>query len=116
MRKPRLKRRHDPDVVPCSRPGLDFSKMTQIGHHGSLLFGTGDCIVPVPYQSEQRLAFSPAEFLGRASIGPLSESEEEEEEEQEEDDKRKRTAIDGVQKIAFERDCTELDLNLIEEN
>ncbi|XP_037318375.2 protein FAM53C-like [Pungitius pungitius] len=115
MRKPRLKRRHDPDVVPCSRPGLDFSKMTQIGHHGSLLFGTADCIVPVPYQSEQRLAFSPAEFLGRASIGPLSESEEEEEE-QEEDDKRKRTAIDGVQKIAFERDCTELDLNLIEEN
>ncbi|KAK5925178.1 hypothetical protein CgunFtcFv8_017723 [Champsocephalus gunnari] len=33
MRKPRLKRRHDPDVLPCPRPGLDFSKMTQIGNH-----------------------------------------------------------------------------------
>lgn len=30
MRKPRLKRRHDPDVLPCPRPGLDFSKMTQV--------------------------------------------------------------------------------------
>lgn len=30
MRKPQLKRRHDPDVLPCSRPGLDFSKMTQV--------------------------------------------------------------------------------------
>lgn len=30
MRKPRLKRRHDPDVPPCPRPGLDFSKMTQV--------------------------------------------------------------------------------------
>ena len=79
--------------------------------------GVGACIVPASSQAEQRSAFSPAEFLGRASIGPLSESEEEEEEEEEEDeDKRKRTAIDGGQKIVFERDCTELDLNLIEEN
>lgn len=61
-------------------------------------------------QAEQCSAFSPAEFLGRASIGPLSESEEEEE------DKRKRTVIDGGQKFVFERDCTDLDLNLIEEN
>lgn len=76
---------------------------------------TGGCIVPASSQAEQRSAFSPAEFLGRASIGPLSESEEEEEEEEEED-KRKRTAIDGGQKIVFERDCTELDLTLIEEN
>lgn len=30
MRRPRLKRRHDPDVLPCQRPGLDFSKMTQV--------------------------------------------------------------------------------------
>lgn len=30
MRRPRLKRRHDPDVLPCPRPGLDFSKMTQV--------------------------------------------------------------------------------------
>ncbi|CAG01208.1 unnamed protein product, partial [Tetraodon nigroviridis] len=29
MRRPRLKRRHDPDLLPCQRPGLDFSKMTQ---------------------------------------------------------------------------------------
>lgn len=58
-------------------------------------------------QVERRSAFSPAEFLGRASIGPLSESEEEEDE---------RRPADGGQKIVFERDCTELDLNLIEEN
>lgn len=32
MRKPRLKRRHDPDVLPCARPGLDFSKMTQVSN------------------------------------------------------------------------------------
>lgn len=76
---------------------------------------TGGCVVQVSSQAEQRSAFSPAEFLGRASIGPLSESEEEEEEEEGED-KRKRTVIDVGQKIVFERDCTELDLNLIEEN
>lgn len=67
-------------------------------------------MVKVSSQAEQCSAFSPAEFLGRASIGPLSESEEEEE------DKRKRTVIDGGQKFVFERDCTDLDLNLIEEN
>lgn len=71
--------------------------------------GTSGCTAPVSSQAEQHLAFSPAEFLGRASIGPLSESEEEEE------DKIKRTVTDGGQTI-FERDCTELDLNLIEEN
>lgn len=108
MRKPRLKRRHDPDVLPCPRPGLDFSKMTQIGHSGNLMCGASGCIVPVSSLADQRSAFSPAEFLGRASIGPLSESEEEEE--------RTRTVKDGGQKIIFERDCTELDLNLIEEN
>lgn len=86
--------------------------MTQIGNRESQVCGTGGCIVPVSSQAEQRSAFSPAEFLGRASIGPLSESEEEDEEE----DKRKRTVIDGGQKIVFERDCTDLDLNLIEEN
>lgn len=73
--------------------------------------GTGGSGVTVSSQAEQRSAFSPAEFLGRASIGPLSESEEEEDE-----DERKRTLIDGGQKFVFERDCTELDLNLIEEN
>ncbi|KPP74942.1 hypothetical protein Z043_105844 [Scleropages formosus] len=30
LRKPGLKRRHDPDTTPCARPGLDFSKMTQV--------------------------------------------------------------------------------------
>ncbi|KAG5853441.1 hypothetical protein ANANG_G00073440 [Anguilla anguilla] len=29
MRKPVLKRRHAPDTLPCARPGLDFSKMSQ---------------------------------------------------------------------------------------
>ncbi|KAG7518658.1 hypothetical protein JOB18_040506 [Solea senegalensis] len=111
MRKPRLKRRHDADVLPYTRPGLDFSKMTQIGNCESLACGTGGCIVPVSSQAEQCSAFSPADFLGRGSIGPLSESEEEDEE-----DERKRTVIDGGQKIVFERDCTELDLTLIEEN
>ncbi|AWP12182.1 putative protein FAM53C [Scophthalmus maximus] len=114
MRKPRLKRRHDADVLPYPRPGLDFSKMTQIGNRESLACGTDGCIVPVSSQAEQCSAFSPAEFLGRGSIGPLSESEEEEDEEEE--DKGKRTVIDGGQKIVFERDCTELDLTLIEEN
>lgn len=72
--------------------------------------GAGGSGVTVSSQAEQCSAFSPAEFLGRASIGPLSESEEEDE------DDRKRTLIDGGQKFVFERDCTELDLNLIEEN
>ncbi|XP_047440777.1 protein FAM53C-like [Mugil cephalus] len=111
MRKPRLKRRHDPDVLPCPRPGLDFSKMTQIGNIETLVCGTRSS-VPASCQADQRSAFSPADFLGRSSIGPLSESEEEEEEEEE----RNRTVLDGGQKIVFERDCTELDLNLIEEN
>nr|XP_020478179.1 protein FAM53C-like [Monopterus albus]XP_020478180.1 protein FAM53C-like [Monopterus albus] len=105
MRKPRLKRRHDSDILPCPRPGLDFSKMTQIGNRETLVCGKGGCIVPVSSQTEQ--CFSPAEFPGQAIIGPLSESEE---------DERRRTAIDGGQKMVFERDCTELDLNLIEEN
>ncbi|KAF7662484.1 hypothetical protein LDENG_00234470 [Lucifuga dentata] len=110
MRKPRLKRRHDSEVLPYPRPGLDFSKMTQIGNGDSLVCETIGCIVPASSQEVPHSAFSPAEFLGWASIGPLSESEEEEE------DKRERIVVDGGQKIVFERDCTELDLNLIEEN
>uniref|UniRef100_A0A3Q3W9C5 Uncharacterized protein n=1 Tax=Mola mola TaxID=94237 RepID=A0A3Q3W9C5_MOLML len=114
MRKPRLKRRHDPDVQPCPRPGLDFSKMTQVStkvqsnHESSACGGT----VPDSSQPDQSSALSPTDFLERASIGPLSESEEEEEEE----DKRQRTMIDRGQKFVFERDCAELDLNLIEDN
>lgn len=84
--------------------------MTQIGNHKNPVCGTGGCIVPVSSHAEQRSSFSSAEFLGRASIGPLSESEEEEE------DERKRTSIDEGQNMFFERDCTELDLTLIEEN
>lgn len=71
--------------------------------------GTSDCVFPRSSQTEHRFTFSPAEILGRSSIGPLSESEEEEEEE------RKRTVLD-FGKTIFERDCTELDLSLIEEN
>lgn len=71
----------------------------------------GDSGVQLSSQVEQCSAFSPTEFLGRASIGPLSESEEEDE-----DDKREMAVADAGQKFVFERDCTELDLNLIEEN
>ncbi|KAM9377370.1 protein FAM53C-like [Pholidichthys leucotaenia] len=111
MRKPCLKRRHDPDVLPYHRPGLDFSKMTQIGNSESPACGAGGCLVPASSQAELRPTISSAEFLGRTSIGPLSESEEEDD-----DAERKRTAIDAGHKNVFERDCTELDLNLIEEN
>lgn len=62
--------------------------------------------------AETGSAFSP-EFLGRASIRPLSESDEEDEEE---DRMRKRNALVKGYKFVFERDCTELDLSLIEEN
>lgn len=75
--------------------------------------GTIGCVVPASSQAVHHSAFSPAEFLGRASIGPLSESEEEDEEEE---DKSQRIAMEVGQKSVFERDCTELDLNLIEEN
>ncbi|XP_077433357.1 protein FAM53C-like [Vanacampus margaritifer] len=109
MRKPRLKRRHDPDVLPAPRPGLDFTKMTQIGNGEALISGSGTLMALVHSQNS---APSPVEFLGRASIRPLSESEEEEEEE---DDTIKRTATPEAH-LMFERDCTELDLNLIEEN
>uniref|UniRef100_A0AAV2MIW4 C-terminal binding protein 1 n=5 Tax=Gobiidae TaxID=8220 RepID=A0AAV2MIW4_KNICA len=52
MRRPLLKRRHDQDLLQSARPGLDFDKMTQ---------------------AAQNITFSPVEFLGRLSIGPLSE-------------------------------------------
>lgn len=71
----------------------------------------GDDGVQPSFQAEQCSAVSPTEFLGQASIGPLSESEEEDE-----DDKRETAITDAGQKFVFERDCTELDLNLIEEN
>ncbi|CAL8308295.1 unnamed protein product [Arctogadus glacialis] len=107
MRRPYRKRRHDPDILPCSRPGLDFSKMTQIGTGESLGAGTNVSVLARPAQGERLPAFSPAELLGRSSIGPLSESEED-------NNKRTGSLMDGGN--FFERDCTELDLNLIEEN
>lgn len=90
--------------------GFVFSPSpVQMSNYDSLVGGASGGIFPVS-QSEQRMAFSPAEFLGRTSIGPLSESEEEEEEEEGE-----RTVL-AVGKVLFERDCTDLDLSLIEEN
>lgn len=71
---------------------------------------SGDGGVQMSSEAEQGSAFSSTEFLGRVSIGPLSESEEEDE------DGKRKTAADVGQKFVFERDCTELDLNLIEEN
>lgn len=63
---------------------------------------------------------SPAECLGRSSIGPLSESDEEchedEDEEDGEDREEEAEEREAAQQAVFERDCTELDLNLIEEN
>lgn len=70
-----------------------------------------------PFLGDFRGSCSPAEGLGRTSIGPLSESDEEggedDDDEGEEEDPDEREA---AQQAVFERDCTELDLNLIEEN
>lgn len=66
-----------------------------------------------------RRSCSPAECLGRTSIGPLSESDEECHEDVDEDDEGEEEAEEreaAAQQTVFERDCTELDLNLIEEN
>lgn len=64
------------------------------------------------FMGDFRGSCSPAECLGRTSIGPLSESDEECREDEEEDAEEREAA----QQAVFERDCTELDLNLIEEN
>ena len=76
--------------------------------------GGGPSLGVVPAQGDLKAAFFRAESLGRTSIGPVSESEEEEEDE-EEDKGCVGVAEEGVQNV-FERDCTELDLELIEEN
>ncbi|XP_053734658.1 protein FAM53C-like [Synchiropus splendidus] len=104
MRKPRLKRRRDSECFPVARPVLNFSKMKQIGAGE-----TGEFAMPTWPRPEQHSPFSPADFFGRASIGPLSESEEDD------CDEEKRTVADGEARV-FQRDCSELDLNLIEEN
>ncbi|XP_015239511.1 protein FAM53C [Cyprinodon tularosa] len=121
--KPGLKRRRDPDR-PCARPVLDFTKMTQtrsidpqcLERGGGRLACGGDiCMSMEAFMGDFRGSCSPAECLGRTSIGPLSESDEEcrEDDEDEEEDNEEREA---AQQAVFERDCTELDLNLIEEN
>ncbi|XP_035290510.1 protein FAM53C-like [Anguilla anguilla] len=129
LRKPGLKRRRDPDTLPRARPGLDFIKMTQTRsgealswlERGRLGCG-GDVFMGLePFLGDFRGSVSPAEGLGRSSIGPLSESEEEEEEEEEDDEEEEeeresKSDGEGAQQSVFERDCTELDLTLIEEN
>ncbi|KAK6298733.1 hypothetical protein J4Q44_G00302430 [Coregonus suidteri] len=115
LRKPGLKRRHDPDTLPYyTRPGLDFSKMTQIRSGEPLVCGAAVCVEMEPVQGDFRGTFSPADLMGRTSIGPLSESEEEDYEDDE--DKINMGVLEAGQPSVFERDCTELDLNLIEEN
>ncbi|XP_034033464.1 protein FAM53C [Thalassophryne amazonica] len=121
--KPGLKRRRDPDR-PCARPVLDFTKMTQtrsvdpqcLERGGGRLACSSDiCMSAEPFLGDFRSSCSPAECLGRTSISPLSESDEEcrEDDDDGEEDPDEREA---AQQAVFERDCTELDLNLIEEN
>lgn len=71
-----------------------------------------------PFMGDFRGSCSPAECLGRTSIGPLSESDEECREDDDDDDDGEEEAQEreAAQQSVFERDCTELDLNLIEEN
>ncbi|KAL0994697.1 hypothetical protein UPYG_G00125940 [Umbra pygmaea] len=117
--KPGLKRRRDPDR-PFARPVLDFTKMTQTRstdplsclERGRLACGGDVCMGLEPFLGDFRGSCSPAEGLGRTSIGPLSESDEEGEDREEEEDPDR----EACQPSVFERDCTELDLSLIEEN
>uniref|UniRef100_A0A3B3CD58 Family with sequence similarity 53 member C n=1 Tax=Oryzias melastigma TaxID=30732 RepID=A0A3B3CD58_ORYME len=92
--KPGLKRRRDPDR-PCARPVLDFVKMTQTRSMdpqcleragGRLACGSDICMGLEPFMGDFRGSCSPAECLGRTSIGPLSESDEECHEEDEEEE------------------------------
>lgn len=72
------------------------------------------------FMGDFRRSCSPAECLGRTSIGPLSESDEECREDDDDDDdddgEEEAEEREAAQQAVFERDCTELDLNLIEEN
>ncbi|XP_005461850.2 protein FAM53C [Oreochromis niloticus] len=123
--KPGLKRRRDPDR-PCARPVLDFTKMTQtrsidpqcLERGGGRLACGGDlCMGMEPFMGDFRGSCSPAECLGRTSIGPLSESDEECREDDDDDEgEEEADEREAAQQAVFERDCTELDLNLIEEN
>ncbi|KAM8835268.1 protein FAM53C-like [Neosynchiropus ocellatus] len=121
--KPGLKRRRDPER-PRARPLLDFTKMTQTRSIDPQVLERGAagrmaCSGDI-YMGDFRRSCSPAECLGRSSIGPLSESDEECREEDDDDDgegEEPASEREGAQQQpVFERDCTELDLNLIEEN
>lgn len=89
---------------------------------GRLVCGADVCVGMEAFMSDFRGSCSPAECLGRTSIGPLSESDEECHEDDDEDDEgeeeaeEREAAAAAAQQTVFERDCTELDLNLIEEN
>ncbi|XP_054592922.1 protein FAM53C [Nothobranchius furzeri] len=122
--KPGLKRRRDPDR-PCARPVLDFTKMTQTRSidpqclergPGRLSCGGDICMGLETFMGDFRRSCSPAECLGRTSIGPLSESDEECREDEEDEEEEEAGEREAAQQAVFERDCTELDLNLIEEN
>lgn len=80
---------------------------------GRLPCGADVCMGTEAFMGDFRGSCSPAECLGRTSIGPLSESDEECREDDDDDGVEEREA---AQQAVFERDCTELDLNLIEEN
>lgn len=87
---------------------------------GRLVCGADVCVGMEAFMGDFRGSCSPAECLGRTSIGPLSESDEECHEDDDEDDEGEEEAEEregaAAQQTVFERDCTELDLNLIEEN
>ncbi|KAJ8405523.1 hypothetical protein AAFF_G00319960 [Aldrovandia affinis] len=76
LRKPVLKRRHDPDTLPHARPGLDFSKMTQTRsgdplsclERVTLGCGGGICVGLEPVLGDFRGTFSPSDGLGRTKV------------------------------------------------
>lgn len=83
---------------------------------GRLACGGDVCMGMESFMADFRGSCSPAECLGRTSIGPLSESDEECREDDEDEDGEDVDEREAAQQAVFERDCTELDLNLIEEN
>lgn len=84
---------------------------------GRLVCGGDVCMGMEAFMGDFRGSCSPAECLGRTSIGPLSESDEECREDDDDDDGEEEVEErEAAQQAVFERDCTELDLNLIEEN
>lgn len=86
----------------------------QCAERGGRLACGGDICMEA-FMGDLRGSCSPAECLGRTSIGPLSESDEECREDDDDGDEE-ADEREAAQQPVFERDCTELDLNLIEEN